>query len=415
MVSTLFAHGITAGADIPIPMTIAAAAAAAVLVVSFLVLAFGWTRPRLNAPVERTRALPKALDVGFGALGVTVFAVVAYAGLAGTALPNENLAPTAVYVGFWVGIAFASLLFGDVFRHVSPWRAVGRAAGWAATRAGLASAPTPYPERLGRIPAAAGLFAFAVCELCWERAGEPRALAILMLVYFAVMLVGMSVYGVDAWVRNADAFGVLFSLLGARGRGAAEAGVAGTMLLLIVAIGSTAFDGAREASGFATVADALQGMGTTGGRIAGLALCVALAVAIWAAGLAPIRKHARAFTHTLIPIAAGYLVAHYFSLAVVGGQALWPLANDPLGAGKDLFGGAAAEVDYAALGATAIWWVQIVALVAGHVAALVLAHDRALEVYGDARAAARSQVTMLGLMVVFTCTGLWLLSSGFNA
>ena len=187
------------------------------------------------------------------------------------------------------------------------------------------------------------------------------------------------------------------------------------MLLLIVAIGSTAFDGAREASGFATVADAFAGMGTTGGRIAGLALCVALAVAIWAAGLAPIRKHARAFTHTLIPIAAGYLVAHYFSLAVVGGQALWPLANDPLGAGKDLFGGAAAEVDYAALGATAIWWVQIVALVAGHVAALVLAHDRALEVYGDARAAARSQVTMLGLMVVFTCTGLWLLSSGFNA
>ena len=85
-----------------------------------------------------------------------------------------------------------------------------------------------------------------------------------MLVYFAVMLVGMSVYGVDAWVRNADAFGVLFSLLGARGRGAAEAGVAGTMLLLIVAIGSTAFDGAREASGFATVADALAGHGHDG-------------------------------------------------------------------------------------------------------------------------------------------------------
>ena len=90
-------------------------------------------------------------------------------------------------------------------------------------RSGLASAPTPYPERLGRIPARPGLFAFAVCELCWERAGEPRALAILMLVYFVVMLVGMSVYGVEAWVRNADAFGVLFSLLGSarprRGRG----------------------------------------------------------------------------------------------------------------------------------------------------------------------------------------------------
>jgi hypothetical protein len=277
------------------------------------------------------------------------------------------------------------------------------------------------------------LFAFAVCELCWERAGEPRVLAILMLLYFLVMLVGMSLYGVEPWVRNADAFAVLFGLLGSlsplRRRLFADTAtgpaVVGTMALLIVAIGSTAFDGAREAAGFSTVSDALQSVGTgiglpagvalETGRVVGLALCVLLVVAVWAAGIVPIRKHARAFTHTLIPIAAGYLVAHYFSLAVIGGQALWPLANDPLGAGADLFGGAAAEVDYAALGATTIWWVQIVALVLGHVAALVLAHDRALEVYGDARRAARSQVSMLGLMVAFTCVGLWLLSSGFVA
>lgn len=404
------------------------------LVLSFLVLAFGWTRPRLRTLAGPEPGQPPvAVEVALGALGIGAFLVVAYAGLAGTALPNENLAPTAVYVGFWVGLPFASLLFGDVFRALNPWRAVGRAAGWAAARVGVAADPMPYPERLGRMPAAIGLFAFAVCELCWDRAGEPRVLAVLMLVYFVVMLVGMSLYGVEPWVRNGDAFGVLFGLLGSLSplrrrlfaHTATGPAVAGTMALLIVAIGSTAFDGAREASGFSTVADALQRAGTgiglpTGvaletGRVVGLALCVALVVVIWTAGITPIRRHARAFTHTLIPIAAGYLVAHYFSLAVVGAQALWPLANDPLGAGADLFGGAAAEVDYAALGATAIWWVQIVALVLGHVAALVLAHDRALEVYGDARAAARSQVAMLGLMVVFTCVGLWLLSSGFNA
>lgn len=423
----LLAHGIAAGADVPIPLTVAAAAAALVLVLSFVFLAAGWTRPRLRtvSAAEEPAPLPVLLDVLLGTLGVVAFAAVAYAGLAGTALPNENLAPTAVYVGFWVGVAFASLLFGDVFRHVSPWRAVGRAAGWLAGRAGLAqAAPPPYPERLGRLPAAAGLFAFAVCELCWARAGEPRPLAILMLVYFVVMLVGMSLYGVEAWVRNADAFGVLFALLGARRRALADASIAGTIALLLIAIGSTAFDGAREATAFTQVAHALEDLGTgfglpadvslETGRVVGLALCVVLVVAIWAVGVAPVRRHARAFAHTLIPIAAGYLVAHYFSLAVIGGQALWPLANDPLGRGADLFGGATAEVDYAALGATTIWWVQIVALVGGHVAALVLAHDRALEVYGDARAAARSQLAMLGLMVVFTCMGLWLLSTGFG-
>ena len=29
-----------------------------------------------------------------------------------------------------------------------------------------------------------------------------------MLVYFVAMLVGMSLYGVEPWTRNADAFGV---------------------------------------------------------------------------------------------------------------------------------------------------------------------------------------------------------------
>ena len=79
-----------------------------------------------------------------------------------------------MYVGFWVGIAFASVLFGDVFRHVSPWRAVGRGGGWAAGRLGSPPEPLPYPERLGRIPAAAGLFAFAVCG-CAGSAPASRA------------------------------------------------------------------------------------------------------------------------------------------------------------------------------------------------------------------------------------------------
>ena len=118
-----------------------------------------------------------------------------------------------VYVGFWVGVPFASLLFGDVFRLLSPWRAIGRATGWVAARAGTLPEPLDYPERLGRWPAAAGLFAFAICELCWAKAGEPGPLALLMLVYLVVMLVGMSLYGVEPWVRNADAFGVLFSLI----------------------------------------------------------------------------------------------------------------------------------------------------------------------------------------------------------
>jgi hypothetical protein len=118
--------------------------------------------------------------------------------------------------------------------------------------------------------------------------------------------------------------------------------------------------------------------------------------------------------HTLIPIAAAYLVAHYFSLLAYNGQSLWILASDPLGNGSDIFGTAGNAIDYSVISATGIWYVQVGALVLGHVAGLVLGHDRALAVYGSPKAAAGSQVVMLVVMVMFTVLGLWLLSAALN-
>ena len=147
----LIAHGIVGRADLPIPVALFAAAAAAVLVVSFVALAAGWSRPRLERVPERPLLrIPLAIEVLLGAVGVFVFAVVAYAGLAGTDSQPDNLAPTAVYVGFWVGVPFATLLFGDVFRLLSPWRAIGRAIGFAAgqcpSRSGYGSGSGSAPE-----------------------------------------------------------------------------------------------------------------------------------------------------------------------------------------------------------------------------------------------------------------------------
>ena len=442
----LFAHGIVGRADLPIPETLFAAAAAAVLVVSFVGLALGWSQPKLQAKTGRPLfAVPRALEVVFGALGVFLFFLVVYAGLFGTDTQSQNLAPSAVYVGFWVGVPFLALLFGDVFRHLSPWRALGRATGWVAAKFGALPEPLEYPARLGRFPAAFWLFAFAICELAWARGTHPGSLAVLMLVYLVVMLVGMSLYGVEPWVRNADAFGVLFGLIGSLaplGDGrlrvpfsatARLAPVVGTAALGMVAIGSTAFDGAKEGALFNDIAKSLQdffrdlglgiGLSLEIAFVIGLAGAVLIVAAIYTLGMFGMRPPAgtsrrelsRAFAHTLIPIAAGYLVAHYFSLLAYNGQDLWRLLSDPLGDGSNWFGGAERDIDYGVVSATGIWYVQVGALVVGHVAALVLAHDRALELYGSARAATRSQVVMLVLMVAFTCLGLWLLSAALNA
>ena len=449
----LFAHGIVGRADLPIPVSLFAAAAAAVLVVSFLALAAGWSRPRLETyATRRLLKIPLAVEVLLGAIGFFVFAVTVYAGLAGADSQSDNLTPTAVYVGFWVGVPFVTLLFGNVFRLVNPWRAVGRVSGWALGKVGRGEPPEPlpYPERLGNWPVVAGILGFVICELCWAAAKDPRPLAIVMLVYFAIQLVGMSLYGVEAWTRRGDSFGVWFGVLarlspvGRRADGwvvlrppvVAATGLsvqAGTTALLLLAIGSTAFDGAREGPLFnglvGDLQDAFTGLGTSLGSGLELALIVCLGItvaaisAIWAVVVLGMPRRqlrlshlelSRRFVHTLIPIAAAYLVAHYFSLLAYNGQSLWILASDPLGKGSDIFGTAGNAIDYSVISATGIWYVQVGALVLGHVAGLVLGHDRALVLYGSPQAAARSQVVMLVVMVMFTVLGLWLLSAALN-
>jgi hypothetical protein len=448
----VLAHGLVGRADLPIPETLFGAAAAIVLVFSFAALATLWGEPRLQEPRERRLArLPVAADVVLGIVGVAVYAITIYAGLAGTDVEQDNLNANVIYVILWVGIPFVSLLFGDVFRLISPWRAIGRTVGWVAARAGSGDAmpePLSYPERVGRWPAAAGIVFFGICELCWAGGKVPQTLSILGLAYLVTALVGMSLYGVEQWSRNADPFGNYFGLfarlapvfrrdgvLYLRPPGVGAIGldaIPGTAALLLSAIGITAFDGGSNGRLFNSIAPHVQDFfGSLGMSkeialelvfVVGLAFMVLLVSAIyWGAirgmGLSGLRRPmsrlelGRALLHTLVPIAAAYIVAHYFSLLAYNGQDIWRLASDPLGNGTDLFGGANTTIDYSIVSATGIWYIQVAALVTGHVLALVLGHDRALALYEDPKEATRSQIVMLVLMVCFTCLGLWLLSA----
>ena len=157
------AHGLVGRQDLPIPRWLFAWGAAVVLVVSFVALAVLWPQARLEYLRERRLLrVPAVLEVLAGLLGIAAFVLVVYAGFAGTQAPTANLAPTVIFVIFWVGIPFLSALLGDVFAPFNPWRAVARAVAWATSRAGAkAPAPLAYPAWLGRWPAALGILAFA--------------------------------------------------------------------------------------------------------------------------------------------------------------------------------------------------------------------------------------------------------------
>jgi hypothetical protein len=444
------AHGLVGREDLPIPKWLFGWAATVVLVVSFVGLAVLWPRPRLEGRAERRWAsVPKVLDPICGALGVALFALVVYAGYAGSQTATNNIAPVFIFIIFWVGLAVLSLLFGDVFAAFNPWRAIARGVAWIASKLSREGVPAPmaYPAWLGRWPAAVGILGFAWVELAYSGRGDPGNLATLALVYAAVQFVGMSLYGIEAWNRYGDGFGVYFGLFARLSplhwvRGEVRVRpplsglttldpVPGTVALLCTMIGSTSFDGFSNGPAWSDLAprltDSLRNLGFSQATALELAFTIGLLMSVlvvsglyWL-GIAGMRREsrdgmsaaelARRFVHSLAPIALAYIVAHYFSLLAYDGQRIAYLVSDPLGEGENLFGTANATVDYTWISATAIWYVQVAALVCGHVAGLILAHDRALVTFKQSRVATRSQYWMLAVMIAFTSLGLWLLSS----
>jgi hypothetical protein len=206
--------------------------------------------------------------------------------------------------------------------------------------------------------------------------------------------------------------------------------VPGTLAVVAVLLGSTSFDGFSRTTVWQDllqeVRERLVGAASlrvdltlTLVNLAGLLVfCAAVALAYLAAvGIARRLVHAprplsAEFVLSLVPIAFAYTVAHYFSLFVIYTQFMVPLLSDPLGRGWDLFGTAEFTPNVTLLSPEVVWYVQVGALVVGHVAGLAIAHDRAVALFPRREDALRSQYPMLALMVLFTVGGLWLLSRG---
>ena len=429
--------------------------ASLVLIVSFALFAVLWQRPRLQS--ERWRAVAPAVNRLFcgaatrmaaGTFGVCCLALVVYSGFAGSQDPAVNFSITFVFVTFWIGMPLISAIFGNVFAYLSPWGAIAEAI---AKISGRSGAGLVYPERFGKWPAVGVLVVFGWLELIGGGGSisllTPRAVAICALAYTAWTFLGMYLFGIKTWNQRGEGFAVYFEMFSRLSLFAREQGSlgyrrfltgaaswltpAGSTMLVLVAIGITTYDGAQEgvlAGAIASTTEAFNGLGLTGltsFRIAGtvwMAIVLGAVSALYFLGVKGMHTVkgspatevlARSFSHTLIPIALAYLVAHYFSLLVFQEQAQFTyLLSDPLGVGSDIFGGADAAIDYGVIGVSAVWYVQVASLLLGHIAGLALAHDRAIATYRDSQLAFRSQYWMLAVMIGFTCLGLFLLSYG---
>jgi hypothetical protein len=432
-------HGVGGRSDLPIPFTLAVTAGAVTLVVSFVALAFLWPQPRLGSPgagwvLPRRAARVFDSPATHWAVRLLGLAVTGYVLVAAVFGIDDALNPTAgvVFVLFWVGaVAFASVLFGPVWRWLNPVRTL-YLAGCALLRHDHRVGLLPYPERLGNLPAAAGIFAFAWLELVAPERDTLPVLRAWFGAYAALMLMGAVVYG-SHWFDRGDGFQVVsalygrLSVLGRRADGSAVLrspldGVASTPrvpampALVCVMLGTTAYDGMSNATfwvRFVQDSSLPQVLLQTLGLAAGPVLFGGLyALAVFVAGRLGGRAFMPAeFAPTIVPIAFGYLLAHYYSFFVLAGQTTVQQLADPLGTGADFFGLGNRGVSFALVGPTFVATFQVTVVVLGHVLGVVLAHDRAVALF-PRRAAVVGQLPLLALMVAYTVAGLLLLFSG---
>jgi hypothetical protein len=430
--SAVLAHGVGSRSDLPVPVWLAVTGGACAVVVSFAALGLLWPKPRLRG--DAGRPLPVAVQAAVDhpvttwvlrAVVLAVTLVVVVVALAGPTVPEANLGVYAFYVTFWVGLVPVSLLLGPVWRRVNPLRTLH------ALIAPL-TGPAPAGDRLDRIglwPAAAALLLYAWLELAHPGRSEPTTVGLFLVVYGAAQLFAALWFG-PGWFARGDGFEVYSTLLGrlapvgrrTDGRlvlrnplSGAEGTppVPGLAAVVVVLVGSTAFDGVTRTrwwqdgpgrAGDGAGLYATLGLLDTVGLVAVLyVVATALAGRISGAADGP-----ATYAHSLIPIAAGYAVAHYFSLLLLDGQRTWRLASDPFQTGLDLFGTAGNLIDYTAVSPRTISLVQVGAIVLGHVLGVVLAHDRAVRVASPRRAVV-AQYPLLVVMVAFTVGGLGLL------
>lgn len=423
------AHGAGALSGLPLPRWQFAWVVGALVVITFFAVSSSWPQPRLAAAADGV-ALPAPVAVAARALvvvarvvGVVTYAVIVTAGLFGSEFPAANIAPTAVFITLWVGLQFVSLVLGDLWRVLSPFETLALAGAWARARVrrGALSSGEPI-EGAGHWPAAAAMAGFAWLELAYHSPSAPRVLGLLGLGYGVVVLAAAARFG-RGWLRTGEGFAVVFGLLAAMapfhrgddGRlrvrwpltGLGRLTVRdGTPAVLFVLLGATVFDGLTRTTFWFDLTLERVGWGYTAVNTLGLAWAIGVVAMVY---LGVTRLVARvvdgeadatavSFAAVLVPVAAGYTVAHYFSLLVLDGQGFWFLASNPYGEGWDLFGTADGTVNLQLLTVAAITWVQAGAIALGHAGAVVVAHDRAISEHPP-RAALAAQYVLAVFLV----------------
>ncbi len=488
-----YAHGFGDRYDLPLPLSFFAVGGAAAVVLSFVLIGLvvkggagqlGYPRLNLLRYFWLRRLLSWHFLLPVKLLSVFLLVMVIFTGLFGSDRPADNLAPTFVWVIWWVGLGFFVALFGNLWALINPWKILF---GWLEALyrqfwpGQELSLGVYYPERWGIWPAVALFFSFAWLENALAESADPLTLARLVIAYSIITLLAMFIFGKHQWLRRGEAFSVVFGVLsrfsvtelrvaepsvcrdcsssncqvadtpcidcyecleyaehpefnlrppavGLNNLGRLAPSVVALVILLLATVTFDGFSATPEWLAFqtffilqlptltspllngATIANTLGLLGIPlafAGLYGFFAYLMHRVVGQRTPGVATL---VASFVFSLVPIALAYNYAHFLSFLLIQGQQIIALASDPFGAGWNLFGTADYLINIRVTNARFIWFFSVAVIVVGHIMAVYLAHVRAAVIYSDRVQVLKSQLPMLGLMVLYTVVSLWIVS-----
>lgn len=447
---TALAHGAERGFVLLLPTGHVILAGTIAVALSFAVTFFLPDRlfRRIEAfriPVMTVRRIAPVMP---GLFTAAILAVLVWAGFSGSHDPLENPLPLAVWTVWWVAIVLLHPVVGNLWGLINPFSAVD-----AIARRSFAP-PFRLPHALDYVPAVVVFAGFAWYQLVAPVPDNPEKLARVVLAYLAATTLATVLFGAHAWLERADAFAIFQRLLAAAAplrygpHPAAPDRVAVSLVwpglglsrleplplfgifFVLLTLAAVSFDGVSHSFLWLGIwgVNPLDFPGRTAMIVpntVGLFVSfVALTLLFWIAvalgwrlagrpvAIAPLSGR---LVLSLIPISITFHFAHFLTDLLVNGQYAIAALSDPFGQGLDLLGFDSHDVTTSFLntasGAHTIFAIQTAAIVAGHVAGIVIAHLVVLEWGLKRREAAFIEAPLAVLMIAYTAFGLWALSS----
>jgi hypothetical protein len=415
------AHSLDATYQSRLPLVVYLIGAAMSVALSFAFLLLTDVRADPPSADNPGRMPPAWLRIGLRGVGLIGWTWIVLQGIVGGSSAGD-VTTLFLWVYGWVGMAMVSALVGPIWHWLDPFATLFDIGAAIARRLGIRGWDVAdYPVRLGRWPAVIGLLFFVWLELVGD-GGGPSSLFVVLLGYTAFTVAMMAQFGRDAWRRDGETFSVWFRLLNRlapialaddEGRvrrrpfasGLLEPGwTTADILLVTIGAGSILYDGLSQTTPW------FSAFGVPGVPIETLQLLGFLGL-IAAAALAAARLVGTAATGAgLLPIAVGYLIAHYFTYLLIDGQRILIAIADPLQQGWDLggLGWAFLEPTSAFLPPGLVWTIQIAAVVGGHMVGAWGGHVVAALSSAEAgRSHRKREVPLAVIMVALTTLTLW--------